>query len=220
MAFNSSSVCLRFVQHKSTHQVESLITTSHLNFKAGNLNENLHIIYVLICLKLWCIVTIISLRILKCRNAVSSMRRQVRPLPAIFWMTVLMHNVQWIPLWRLLYEGFGSVRTEIYTAKCTLPCICYKEVDITSNCTFRVDLHYNNCFHDNVRSKLLSVVTTTALWYPPDGLWIRMNETCYDCNHKLYVTSYYCDRCSRSGLLIWLVLWSTMTNHRHFIHFF
>ena len=40
--------------------------------------------------------------------------------------------------------------------------VCYEEVDIRSNCTFRVDLHYINCFHD-VRSKLHSVVTTTAL---------------------------------------------------------
>ena len=34
--------------------------------------------------------------------------------------------------------------------------VCYEEVDIRLNCTFRVDLHYINCFHD-VRSKLHSV---------------------------------------------------------------
>ena len=53
------------------------------------------------------------------------------------------------------------IHTEIYTLKCTLPCMLWKG-DIRSNCTFRVDLHYINCFHD-VRSKLHSVVTTTAL---------------------------------------------------------
>ena len=96
-----------------------------------------------------------------------------------------------------------------YTQNAHYP-VCYKNANIRSNCTFRVDLHCNNCFHD-VRSKVNSVVTTTALWY---HRWLMDKEE-WDVLW-LYVTSYYCDRCSWWGWLIWLVLWSTIT-YRHIL---
>ena len=108
-------------------------------------------------------------------------------------------------------DDYCTLVLALYTPKYIHPNahyhVCYEEVDIRSNCTFRVDPHYNNCFHDNVRSKLQSVVTTTALWY---HRWLMDKEE-WDVLW-LYVISYYCDRCSWSGWLIWLVLWSTMTN--------